>query len=284
MYAGYSYFMAQQPVANALILELEPVVAENIDRHLGTENLWFAHDFVPFEQGENFALLGGRDWDPSQVTLPTAITDACEILLVTKDNLAGYHRELVEHFILEEPWSVWLGRWTAEEHLHAIALREYFVVTREIDPVANEEVRFEHVANKGYRADQFSQVETLVFMAFFERAHAVYCNNLAARIEEPVLAGLITHIARDEERHEEFFANLVAHCLTYVHDETIAAIAARAAELDVVGGDIDAYHDKVRNVADAGIFSRDLLRQVISDRITAWGVADEPALRQLVLS
>jgi len=276
--------MAQQPVANALILELEPVVAENIDRHLGTENLWFAHDFVPFEQGENFAFLGGRDWDPSQVTLPKAITDACEILLVTKDNLAGYHRELVEHFILEEPWSVWLGRWTAEEHLHAIALREYFVVTREIDPVANEEVRFEHVASKGYRADHYSQVETLVFMAFFERAHAIYTKNLAAQIEEPVLAGLITHIARDEERHEEFFANLVAHCLQYTRDETIAAIAARAAELDVVGADIDAYQDKLRTVADAGIFDPDQLRRAISDRITAWGVADEPALRQLVVN
>ena len=160
--------MAQKPVANALILELEPVVAENIERHLGTEQLWFAHDFVPFEQGENFAFLGGRDWDPSQVTLPKVVTDACEILLVTKDNIAGYHRELVEHFILEEPWAVWLGRWTAEEHLHAIALREYFVVTREIDPTANEHVRFEHVSVKGYRADQFSQVETLVFMALFE--------------------------------------------------------------------------------------------------------------------
>ena len=94
--------MAQKPVANALILELEPVVGENIDRHLGTEQLWFAHDFVPFEQGENFAFLGGRDWDPSQVTLPKVVTDACEILLITKDNIAGYHRELVEHFILEE--------------------------------------------------------------------------------------------------------------------------------------------------------------------------------------
>ncbi|MGA8331699.1 MAG: acyl-ACP desaturase, partial [Mycobacterium sp.] len=271
-------------VANALILELEPVVAENIDRHLGTEKLWFAHDFVPFEQGENFAFLGGRDWDPSQVTLPKPITDACEILLVTKDNVAGYHRELVEHFILEEPWSVWLGRWTAEEHLHAIALREYFVVTREIDPVANEEVRFEHVATKGYRADHYSQVETLVFMTLFERAHAIYTRNLAAQIEEPVLAGLITHIARDEERHEEFFANLVAHCLQYTRDETIAAIAARAAEVDVVGADIDAYQDKLRTVADAGIFDPDQLRRAISDRITEWGVADEPALRHLVVN
>ena len=52
-------------------------------------------------------------------------------------------------------------------------------------------------------------------MALFERAHAVFCNNLAAQIEEPVLAGLIDRIARDEVRHEEFFANLVAHCLDY---------------------------------------------------------------------
>jgi acyl-[acyl-carrier-protein] desaturase len=272
--------MAQKPVPNALILELEPVVGDELDRHLDTEKLWFAHEFVPFEQGENFAFLGGSDWSPSQVTLPKVITDACEILLVTKDNLAGYHRELVEHFILEENWGQWIGRWTAEEHSHAIALREYFIVTREIDPTANERVRFEHVAKKGYRADHFSQIETLVFMAFFERAHAVYCNNLAAQIEEPVLAGLIAHIARDEERHEEFFANLVAHCLRYSPDETVAAIAARAGELGVVGGDIDAYRDKLQNVAEAGIFGAPQLRQVISDRISAWGLAGHPELRQ----
>jgi acyl-[acyl-carrier-protein] desaturase len=39
----------------------------------------------------------------------------------------------------------------------------------------------------------------------------------------------------------------------------------------------------VRNVADAGIFGPDQLARVISDRITAWGVADEPALRQFVI-
>jgi acyl-[acyl-carrier-protein] desaturase len=256
------------------------VVGDELDRHLDTEKLWFAHEFVPFGQGENFAFLGGRDWSPSQVTLPAVITDACEILLVTKDNLAGYHRELVEHFILEENWGQWIGRWTAEEHSHAIALREYLIVTREIDPNANERVRFEHVAKKGYRADHFSQIETLVFMAFFERAHAVYCNNLAAQIEEPMLAGLIAHIARDEERHEKFFANLVGHCLRYSPDETVAAIAARVGALGVVGGDIDAYQDKLQNVAEAEIFGAPQLRQVISDRISAWGLAAHPELRR----
>ena len=58
-------FMAEKPVANALTLELEPVVAREPDRHLATEELWYAHDYVPFDQGENFAFLGGKDWDPS---------------------------------------------------------------------------------------------------------------------------------------------------------------------------------------------------------------------------
>jgi acyl-[acyl-carrier-protein] desaturase len=271
--------MAQKPVANALILELEPVVESELNRHLDTQEAWYAHDYVPFDQGENFAFLGGKDWDESQTSLPRTITDAIEILLIIKDNVAGYHREFVEHFLLEKKWGRWMGRWTAEEHLHAIALRNYLVVTREVDPTANEDVRVEHVM-KGYRADSYSQIETLVFMAFFERSHAVFTRNLQAQTEEPLLNALLGRIARDEERHEEFFANLVAHCLTFERDETITAIANRAAALDVVGADIDAYGDKRKAVADAGIFDENLLRTVISDRIKAWGVADEPALNQ----
>ncbi len=271
--------MAQKPVANALTLELEPVVTAEMRRHLDTEDLWYAHDYVPFDQGENFAFLGGKDWDPSHVTLPKNVTDACEILLITKDNLAGYHRELVEHFILEEKWGRFLGRWTAEEHLHAIALRNYLVVTREVDPAANEDVRVEHVM-KGYRADSYSQIETLVFMAFFERAHAVFCRNLQAQVTEPVLAAMVGRIVADEERHEQFFANLVAHLLRTHRDETVAAIAARAAQLDVIGADIDAYTDKVAAMAEAGIFDKAALRQVIADRIAAWDLSGEPGLQE----
>jgi acyl-[acyl-carrier-protein] desaturase len=135
---------------------------------------------------------------------------------------------------------------------------------------------------KGYRADSYSQLETLAFMAMFERAHAVFTRNLQALITEPVLQNMVGRIARDEERHEEFFANLVAHCLSTQRDETIAAIASRAAALEVVGADIDAYQDKVRVVAEAGIFDDAALRKVISDRIVDWGVADAPALAEFV--
>src|SRR5262249_1827848 len=83
--------------------------------------------------------------------------------------------------------------------------------------------------------------------------------------------------------HEQIFSRLVEHCLEYARDETIAAIAARAADLQVVGADIDSYQDKVKNVADAGIFGAADLRQAISDRITAWGLAGEPALKPFVI-
>ena len=275
--------MGQKPAANALTLELEPVVADNLAVFLEHADEWYAHDYVPFDQGENFAFLGGQDWDPSQVTLPGDVVDALEVLLVTKDNLAGYHRELVEHFILEEKWGRWIGRWTAEENLHAIAIRNYLVVTRNFDPTANEEVRVAHVM-RGYRADQYTQIETLVFMALYERAHAVFLRNLEARVDEPALKKLISHIARDEERHEQFFAKLVAHCVKHHNDQTIGAIARRAFDFDVVGGDILEYREKkLRTVAEAGIFDQETARRVVSDRIVDWGVADSPMLAKYVL-
>ena len=276
--------MTQKPVANALTLELEPVVADNLARFLETADEWYAHDYVPFDQGENFAFLGGKDWDPSQTTLPRDVVDALEIMLITKDNLAGYHRELVEHFILEDTWGRWLGRWTSEETLHAIALREYLVVTRNFDPAADEKVRVAHVM-RGYRGDKLTQIETLVFMAFLESAYAVYMRNLEAKITEPVLKGLVGRIAKDEERHEDFFRNLVNYCLEeYSRDSTISSIARRANAFGVIGGDILEYQDKLQSNAKAGIFDIDAARKVVSDTIKHWGLGDEPVLRGFVLA
>ena len=270
--------MADTPVANTLTLELEPVVAENLQRHLDTADEWFAHDYVPFEEGKNFAFLGGEDWDPSQVTLPAAVVDALEVLLITKDNLAAYNREIVEHFILEWKWGRWLGRWTAEEHLHAIVLRNYLVVTRNFDPTANEDVRVEHV-QKGFKVD-FDQIEMLAFMAFFEREYAVFCRRLAEQIEEPTLKALIERIALDEERHELFFTNLVRWCAQNDEAATVTAVARRAAALEVPGADIEAYPDKLRVIEEAGIFGPEQLRQVIADGIAAFGLGEQPELRE----
>ena len=85
------------------------------------------------------------------MTLPRPFTDACEILLLLKDNLAGHHRELVDHLSLKTSG----GAGWADGPRKSISrhrAREYLVVTREVDPTANEEARV-HYVTKGYRAE-----------------------------------------------------------------------------------------------------------------------------------
>ncbi len=267
--------MAQKPVANALTLELEPVSKPTWIATSTPRTLWFAHDYVPFERGENFAFLGGRDWDPSQMTLPRIITDACEILLLLKDNLAGsppragralHPRRMV-------------GSLAGPVDRRGAPARHRAARIPGGDPRGRPDrqrggagpVRDEGLPRRHVLAGRDPGVHGA------HRAHPRGLLRQPGRADRGAHPGR-THRPdpRDEERHEEFFANLVAHCLEYTRDETIAAIAARAADLQVVGADIDAYHDKVQNVADAGIFGPVELRQAISDRITAWGVADEP--------
>ena len=61
--------------------------------------------------------------------------------LLTEDNLPSYHRAIAEHFSLDDAWGAWVNRWTVEESRHGIALRDYLVVTRAVDPNALEQAR-----------------------------------------------------------------------------------------------------------------------------------------------
>ena len=58
--------------------------------------------------------------------------------LLTEDNLPSYHHEIATVFGRDGAWGTWVHRWTAEEGRHAIAIRDYLLVTRSVDPVALE--------------------------------------------------------------------------------------------------------------------------------------------------
>ena len=42
--------------------------------------------------------------------------------LLTEDNLPSYHREIATRFGRDGAWGTWVGRWTAEENRHGIAM------------------------------------------------------------------------------------------------------------------------------------------------------------------
>lgn len=59
--------MARELTQLELLKELAPPVAEeNVNRHLKTAKDWNPHDYVPWDEGRNFAALGGVDYDPPE--------------------------------------------------------------------------------------------------------------------------------------------------------------------------------------------------------------------------
>ena len=73
--------------AKYLLEELEPTVAENLDRHLGLAQEWHPHDYIPWSQGRDFAFLGGEDYAPEQSQLSETAKAAMFTNLLTEDNL-----------------------------------------------------------------------------------------------------------------------------------------------------------------------------------------------------
>ena len=126
-----------------LLHELEPFVEKYLNRHLSMHKPWNPHDYIPWSDGKNFYALGGQDWVPEQSQLSDLAQVAMVQNLMTEDNLPSYHREIAMNFGLDGPWGTWVNRWTAEENRHGIALRDYLVVTRAVDPGELEKLRLE---------------------------------------------------------------------------------------------------------------------------------------------
>ncbi|MGW4636029.1 acyl-ACP desaturase, partial [Nocardia sp. NPDC004415] len=49
-----------------ILTALEPVAEQNLNRHLSIAKDWNPHDYVPWDEGRNFAAMGGNDWEPGQ--------------------------------------------------------------------------------------------------------------------------------------------------------------------------------------------------------------------------
>ena len=121
-----------------LLVELEPVVASNLDRHLSMAKEWHPHDYVPWSQGRDFAFLGGEDWSPEQSPLDAGRQGRDVRQPAHRGQPALLPPRDRDPLRPRRRLGQWVGRWTAEEGRHAIALRDYLVVTRGVDPVELE--------------------------------------------------------------------------------------------------------------------------------------------------
>ncbi|BCL16900.1 MULTISPECIES: acyl-ACP desaturase [Micromonospora] len=255
----------------ALLLELEPVVEKNLNRHLSVAKEWFPHEYVPWSEGRTFdGPLGGDAWSESDSTMSEVARTALVVNLLTEDNLPSYHHQIATLFGPDGAWGTWVGRWTAEEGRHGTAIRDYLTVTRAVDPVALERARMTHMTAGYSNAHDSEVLHTLAYVSFQELATRISHRNTGRVTGDPACEALLAKVAADENLHMVFYRNLLAAAFELAPGQAMRAVADVLADFQMPGAGIDGFARKSVAIALAGIYD---LRQHRDDVVV-------PVLRQ----
>jgi len=254
----------------ALLLELEPVAARLLDRHLSVAQEWFPHDYIPYSLGRDFDT---DPWTPDQPRLTGVAQTAFEVNLLTEDNLPSYHRVISAVFSPGEgAWSTWIGRWTAEEGRHAIVLRDYLTVTRNIDPVALERGRMTQL-QQGYDHDRADTLHVLAYVTFQELATRISHRNTGRYSSDPVADRIMARISADENLHMVFYRDMMSAALEVDPSPALCAIVDEIVNFQMPGAGIPGFRRKAVEMARAGIYDLRIHRdEILMPIVKHWGI------------
>src|SRR5215471_16390807 len=239
--------------AQALLQQLEATVEENLARHLASAEDWMPHEYVPWSEGRNFAVLGGEPWSIEQSKLSPIARTALEVNLLTEDNLPSYHAELRRTFGRDGAWRTWVNRWTAEEGRHAACIRDYLVITRGIDPDRLERARMATL-QAGFDSVGKPPLHACAYVSFQELATRVSHRNTGRYCDDPIAERLLARIAMDENLHMIFYRNLVQAALEVAPGQTLRAIADEVAGFMMPGSVVPGFARKALQIAQAGVY------------------------------
>jgi len=234
----------------ALLAEIEPAVAKLVDRHLAVAKEWFPHDFIPYSQGRDFDK---EPWTPDQARLTGIAQTAFEVNLLTEDNLPSYHYLIRAIFEKGDgAWKFWVGRWTAEEGRHAIVIRDYLVVTRNIDPIMLERGRMQNV-QLGYDRPMRA-LRGLAYTSFQELATRVSHQNTGRYSADPVADRIMSRVAADENLHMVFYRDALSAAFEVDASAVMKAITEEVLTFEMPGAGITGFVRKAAKMAEAGIY------------------------------
>src|SRR5262245_26309556 len=235
----------------ALLDALEPEVARLLDRHLAAAKEWFPHEYVPWDRARSF---DDAPWQPEDSSLGEVARTALTLNLLTEDNLPYYHLALWTMFGGRGAWGEWARRWTAEEGRHSIAIRDYLVVTRAVDPVALERERMEHVSRGYYPRHLDGPLDGLVYVTLQELATRIAHRNTGAACNDPDAERLLTRVALDENLHHVFYRDLAMAALAMDPSAMMLAIRRQTLGFAMPGLELRGFRERAITIAAAGIY------------------------------
>jgi len=265
-----------------LLTELEPVVEQNVNRHMRMRKDWNPHDYIPWSDGKNFYALGGQDWDPEQSKLSEVARVAMIVNLLTEDNLPSYHREIAMNFSMDGPWGFWVNRWTAEENRHGIALRDYLVVTRSVDPVELEQLRIEQMS-RGFSPGQNAQMgeevfagsvfDSVIYVTFQELATRVSHRNTGKACDDTVADQLLQRVSADENLHMIFYRDVSEAGFDIAPNQAMKALHKVLRNFKMPGYTIPDFRRRAVVIASGGVYDpRIHLEDIVAPVLKKWRI------------
>jgi acyl-[acyl-carrier-protein] desaturase len=263
-----------------LLHELEPVVEQNVNRHLKMSKDWNPHDYIPWSDGRNYYAVGGEDWDPEQSKLSEVAQVAMVQNLLTEDNLPSYHREIAMNFGMDGAWGQWVNRWTAEENRHGIALRDYLVVTRAIDPVALEQLRIEQMTRgfspgQNQQGDLFAEslFDSVIYVTFQELATRVSHRNTGKACDETIADQLLARVSADENLHMIFYRDVSEAGFEIAPDQAMHSLHRVLRNFKMPGFTVPEFRRKAVIIAVGGVYDpRIHLEEVVMPVLRKWRI------------
>jgi acyl-[acyl-carrier-protein] desaturase len=263
-----------------LLHELEPVVEENINRHMKMTKDWNPHDFIPWSDGKNYYALGGQDWEPEQSKISDVAREAMVMNLLTEDNLPSYHREIAMNFSMDGAWGTWINRWTAEENRHGISIRDYLVVTRNCDPVELEATRMEQMT-RGFspgqngQGDLFAQslFDSVIYVSFQELATRVSHRNTGKACNEPIADQLLARVSADENLHMIFYRNVSEAGMAIAPNQAMKSLHRVLRNFKMPGFTVPEFRRRAVTIAVGGVYDpRQHLDDVVMPVLRKWRI------------
>ncbi|MFE9577231.1 acyl-ACP desaturase [Nocardia sp. NPDC006044] len=270
--------MTRDLTQREVLTELEDIAANCLNRHLSMTQDWQPHEYVPWDEGRNFADLGGIAWEPAQSKLTEVAKAAMITNLLTEDNLPSYHREIAENFSRDGAWGTWVGRWTAEEMRHSTVIRDYLVVTRGVDPVALETARMVHMTNGFAPATADLEgaagfLHSVAYVSFQELATRVTHRNTGLVCADPIADRMLQRIAADENLHMLFYRTVCGAALDLVPDQAIEAIANIVENFQMPGAGMPGFRRNGVLMAKHGVYDLPQhLHEVLRPVLRQWKI------------
>ncbi|WP_431195998.1 acyl-ACP desaturase [Mycobacterium camsae] len=263
-----------------LLQELEPVAERLLNRHLSMFKEWHPHDYIPWSDGKNFYALDGQDWEPGQSQLSDVAQVAMVQNLLTEDNLPSYHREIAMNFSLDGAWGQWVNRWTAEENRHSVALRDYLVVTRAVDPVELEKLRMEQITRgfspgQNQQGDMFAEslFDSVMYVSFQELATRVSHRNTGKACDDSIANQLLARVSADENLHMIFYRDVSAAGLDIAPNQAMKSVHRILRNFKMPGYTVPEFRRKAVVIAVGGVYDpRIHLEEVVMPVLKKWRI------------